>query len=75
MDKEEKTVFAYVPPELHRRLKIDAAARGATLKETINIALEEYLDRRESEGGRNDVRISDEGGSDETVQSERDSEQ
>lgn len=48
-NENKKTVFAYVHSELHRRLKLEAAARDMTQTEIVIIALNQHISEWEAE--------------------------
>lgn len=47
----EKKLFAPVPAELHRRIKIRALEENRPLQDVVRDAVEEYLDRKKAAYG------------------------
>jgi len=58
-ESEKKSIYAVIPAKLHRRLKVKAASCDTTLKEIVNVALREYLDRASNNGDPRSVETLD----------------
>ena len=43
--KDTRTLYATVPAELHKRLKILAIHQGRDLREVVREAIEQYIER------------------------------
>lgn len=46
---KKKQITIYLPPELKKKLQLEAANRGYTLKDLLVIILNEYLEKANSQ--------------------------
>jgi len=43
MDKKDSPQMVVLEPGMHRKVKIDAARKGKTIREIVHVALEEHF--------------------------------